>query len=238
MKRQKNKCAYCERWLESTRYGKIGHDFEHFRPKNNVSKWPTDKITQERNLKYSFKTGEASCEGYLKLWHHPINFLTACKPCNSSLKADFFPIAGRRNTKARDPRRQQNEKALLIYPLGNFDTDPEELIGFYGYLAIAKGQPGSPEQKRGMVTIDFFDRNRHTLIFQRAEVIAALDSNFRLLETSDPENQKVAQERIERMCTPGFHHSACAKAFRQIYRNDDTQAKQLAKKADALLNPK
>lgn len=43
----------------------------------------------------------------------------------------------------------------MIYPIGDFDTDPEDLIAFHGASPQAKA-PGGIDQHRALVTIAFF----------------------------------------------------------------------------------
>ena len=83
MEIQHNKCAYCERRLEGPPYGRIEHDIEHFRPKNAIRKWPTQKIIRERNIQLNYSTGKASSEGYYLLAYNIENYVTACKTCNT-----------------------------------------------------------------------------------------------------------------------------------------------------------
>ncbi len=58
----------------------------------------------------------------------------SCKTCNSTLKKNLFPIEGTRDSGSTDPSKMKSEKALLIYPIGDFDTDPQELIAFEACL--------------------------------------------------------------------------------------------------------
>lgn len=122
---QHSKCAYCERQLEDPEYGKIEHDIEHYRPKNPVKKWPTDKIAAERGIHYDFPVGDAWPEGYFLLAYHVLNYVTACKVCNTPLKSNFFPIAGDRGPQSDDPLSLQAEQPYLLYPLGDIDANPE-----------------------------------------------------------------------------------------------------------------
>lgn len=103
MKVQHNKCAYCERVLEGPPYGLVEHDIEHFRPKNGVEGWPSVKIKADRKIDYDFSTGDDWDAGYYLLAYHPLNYLTACKSCNTPLKLNYFPIAGKRGPQAEHP---------------------------------------------------------------------------------------------------------------------------------------
>ena len=44
---QHGKCCYCERSLESTKYGKIEHDVEHYRPKSTLKNWFTTDVRKD-----------------------------------------------------------------------------------------------------------------------------------------------------------------------------------------------
>jgi hypothetical protein len=238
MRLQHSKCGYCERVFESERYGKIEHDVEHFRPKNEVTKWPTRKIERERSITYEFRTGKASSKGYLKLWHHPLNYLNSCKTCNSTLKSDYFPIEGRRNIRATNPTIQDGEKALLIYPIGDFDIDPEDVIGFYGHLAIAKAPTGTREHRRALVTIDFFELNRTTLQKQRADVITHLSMALMVRDLTDGDSRADAENDIARLCHASSNHASCARAYVGLYEDDKDKARALATEARKLLDPR
>lgn len=237
MRLQHNKCGYCERQFESERYGKIEHDMEHFRPKGSVAQWPSTEIEKERDIQVDFFTGDASDSGYLHLWHHPLNFLTSCKTCNTIFKSDFFPIEGPRNTAAKRPTRQNKEQALLVYPLGDFDEDPEDLIHFFGFLAMAKAPFGTRAYRRGLVIIDFFNLNRPTLQFQRAEIIKSMDIAFRLSQVGEASDRNLAMQTIELACSERAAHTACARAYRHLYETDPDEAKKRGQAAFNLLAP-
>lgn len=96
MKLQGNgKCAYCERQMEETALGKVEQDVEHFRPKGNVKAWKPSKSLTDAGI--PFTPVPASGLGYYLLPYHPFNYAAACKPCNSTLKKDQFPIAASYN---------------------------------------------------------------------------------------------------------------------------------------------
>lgn len=137
---QRGKCAFCERQLASSDFGgNVEHDVEHYRGKNTVIAWPTPAIAAERGISYSFATGPAFDNGYYWLAYHVLNYCISCKKCNSPLKHNYFPIAGPRGAVAGEPADlNETEKPLLIFPLGELDENPEELIGFVGVTAIPK----------------------------------------------------------------------------------------------------
>jgi hypothetical protein len=164
---QAQKCAFCERQLAGEPFGAIEHDVEHYRPKSSVRKWPP----ASRAIRYDFDTGDEFETGYYLLAYSVFNYVTACKVCNTPLKSNYFPIAGRRGSATVDnPDRLARERPFLPFPLGDTDSDPEELISFDGILAV----PTSPdlvshEWRRAAVTIDFFALNeREELRRERA----------------------------------------------------------------------
>jgi len=125
------KCAFCERSLESKKYGKIEQDVEHFRPKASVKNWPVPAALKK--LGVAPTAVPAGAKGYHLLPHHLFNYAAACKPCNSVLKKDYFPIAGAYATDGSDPAAlTAGEQPYLIYPIGQVDDDPETLIDFHG----------------------------------------------------------------------------------------------------------
>src|SRR5207342_665422 len=86
------KCAYCERKLEAEEYGKGEQDVEHFRPKNSVRSWHLPAELAQQGVALGSVANPSS--GYYLLPYHLFNYCAACKPCNSAIKSDYFPIAG------------------------------------------------------------------------------------------------------------------------------------------------
>jgi hypothetical protein len=115
--------------------------------------------------------------GYFLLSYHPFNYAAACKPCNSALKRDYFPIADAYNLIGEDPKQLKKEKPYLIYPIGDWDTDPEQLIRFHGVSPQPVAVKGY-RRHRALVTIEFFEldnvNRRKNLIRERAVIIIAL----------------------------------------------------------------
>lgn len=148
------KCAYCERKLESIDFGKIEQDVEHFRPKGNIKQWRLPKSLGELGIKATVVPEED--RGYFLLPYHPFNYSAACKPCNTLLKKDYFPIAGEYDLTGDDPAQLHvKERPLLVCPVGDFDDAPEDLIRFYGVSPQAVAQ-GGYDRERALVTIEFF----------------------------------------------------------------------------------
>lgn len=219
MRRQFNKCVYCEQWLEGGNYGPVAWDLEHFRPKGRVQAWPTRKHI----LPYDFMTGDESSEGYFLLAYHLHNYAAACKPCNSALKGDYFPIAGSRAKGGTHPSDYVSEKAFLPYPLGLFDEDPEDLITFEGAVAEPKWSEAQNTDRfrRGRVTIDFFDLNRDELTYLRASyLLNTVWSLFQLAENGSEQ----AKRRMQSVQSPRAPFTNCARCFLRLCHTDRNKA--------------
>lgn len=223
---QEQKCAFCERRLAGEPFGAVDHDVEHYRPKNSVRKWPP----ASRELQYDFETGEGMENGYYLLAYSVFNYVTACKVCNTPLKSSYFPIAGRRGpATADDPRRLARERPFLPFPLGDTDTDPEELIAFDGILAV----PSSPdldshEWRRAAVTIDFFALNeREELRRERAALMKGTYFALRFRDDDDDVTRETARRWLTDIDTPGQPHANCLRSFVRLYRDDRPRAVEI-----------
>lgn len=223
MRLQHDKCAYCERQLASPELGGvIEHDIEHFRPKNSVVAWPTPAVEESQEISFHFATGAALEGGYYWLAYEPMNYCTACKKCNTPLKANFFPIAGERGRAAESPHvLNDGERPLLVYPLGDLDEDPEQIITFDGIIAQPRKRNG-PRWRRAKVTIAFFGLNvREELLRERARVLTALDNALSILESDASEARKQeAKGDIERLRSEASPHANCVRAACAAYIAD------------------
>ena len=230
MRLQKNKCAFCERKLTVRPQD---HDVEHFRPKRLVMVWPPPGTSP-----YIFPTGGGLPEGYYLLAYHPLNYATACEHCNRGLKRSYFPIAATRLSGKDDPIHLRPERPLLIYPIGNIDTDPEALLGFKG---IAPGpvnaDPDSYENHRAQVTIDFFDlQYREELLRERADLVQSLYLALTYENSSRKELQNIARRTIRERTASGWQHANCARCFVALHRRDPAQAKRFVEGATDYLD--
>ena len=223
MKLQKNKCAFCEREL-TTR--PKDHDIEHFRPKRAVVSWP------------SLPMDPAFPEGYYLLAYHPLNYATACEHCNRGLKQSYFPIEDVRLSGQDDPVRLRPERPLLIYPIGDIDTDPEDLLGFQGVVPVPKhADPKSREYRRAQVTIEFFGLSeREELRRGRAKVIRTLYLAFMTENSPQREEREGAQSAIAQCVSDGSEHANCSRCFVALYRQDPAEAEQFGRLAIASLH--
>ena len=184
---QGSKCAFCERGIEDQ---PIEQDVEHFRPKKPVKRWPIPKsIEQELEAGGSQirQPATGSEPGYRLLAYHPWNYVASCKTCNSVLKQSYFPVAGTRDPDARKPAGlREREQPYLIFPLGDLDDDPEDLITFYG-LSPQPRRNGF-DRLRALVTIELLGlddhRKRKGLLLARARAIEKL---YIALDSASPE---------------------------------------------------
>src|SRR5271155_4409363 len=168
---QHNKCAFCERQLESVEYGTIEFDVEHFRPKGPVPSWPDPS---RHPFAYDFETGEPSPLGYYWLAYDLRNYAICCKTCNTLLKANFFPILGLRAKCPANGDQLTSEQPLLCYPIGSLDCDPETLITFTATTAVPVAKSGYLRE-RARIIIDFFQLNRREQLHrERARMIVML----------------------------------------------------------------
>lgn len=209
--------------------GAIEHDVEHFRPKGEVAAWPTGAIRRERGIDYPFPTGAADARGYYWLAYHPLNYCASCKKCNTPLKSNYFPIAGDRGPRLGEVAAlNENETPFLLYPLGNLDEDPEELIFFVG-INPAPTRRSGPRKRRAMVTIDFFELDtREELFRERANQLVALaNALFVLSGNPSPENQQFAERTIFRLQAPESPHANCVKSAMELYQSDPETAREL-----------
>jgi hypothetical protein len=232
MELQHNKCAYCERKLAAPDHGgSVEHDLEHFRPKSSVEEWPDGS-------RFKFATGGAHPTGYYWLAYHLLNYVVACKKCNSGLKSNYFPVAGPRGSASATPADLRgSEQPFLVCPLGDLDDDPATVIAFDGHYVVPAKRTG-PRRWRADVTIHFFRLNtREELLRERAEVVAHLDHYLGTINSKrEPAGRKAeAREAIIRMLRPSSPHTACVNAFAELYRRDHRLARAIAEKARQFL---
>jgi len=230
MELQNFKCAYCEQRLGDKNYGSIVNDMEHFRPKKAVDKWPTRKIAEERNLKYSFSTGERSDNGYYLLAYDIFNYAASCKICNTTMKGNYFPVAGERDIAGEDVSLLgKKEEPFLIYPLGDIDEDPEDLLTFLGTVPMPKYKDGY-QNLRARITIDLFALDiREDLIRGR---FAAIQLLWHLLEKrhnlQESQDIRDTNEDISIRLSSKTEHANCSRAFYVLYKSDSDR--KLARK--------
>jgi hypothetical protein len=209
---QNRKCAYCERYL-----GKFGveWDVEHYRPKGRVDDWPPPAVG----------VAAVEDEGYYLLAYDLGNYLAACKTCNSRFKRNFFPIANGRRTRTKNPRLLRTEQPLLVHPLDDADTDPEDLIEFYGPVPRPAASSGLL-RRRALATIDILQLAREDLVVQRCAVIIGVWLAHSLVTANDAQSPE-AHAALERACQSTSEHASCARSFRRLCDLDEPTAREL-----------
>ncbi|WP_338846684.1 hypothetical protein V8J88_23350 [Massilia sp. W12] len=231
MRLQHYKCIYCERQFEDEEVGTIEHDLEHFRPKGAVDVWPDP---QRHTFHYDFPTGSASAAGYYWLAYDLLNYCAACKVCNSIYKLNWFPIAAQRLAAPSDIGQLQAEQALLCYPLGNLDDDPEDLISFSATTAIPVHTSGRKHQ-RAKAIIDFFGLNtRQQLHIQRAQFICLFGYAFEKRHKGEADARDLAL--LAQIRSPELPHSACLRAFARTWDEKPALAKEIFAQCKAFIS--
>lgn len=222
------KCAYCERKMEAVEFGRSEQDVEHFHPKGSVKAWKAPrKLTVEG---ISFTDSPNTGKGYYLLPYHPFNYAAACKPCNSTLKRDYFPIGGDYHLDAEDPATLRNEKAYLLYPIGDLDNDPETLIEFHGTSPRPVATRGH-QRHRALVTIEFFQLDapdkRKNLYRDRALIITALFPLLQQTTQGSPKAKAQAEQVVEGFLKPELQQLNCARNFQRLFKRDAAEAEAI-----------
>jgi hypothetical protein len=225
---QHSKCGFCEKPLE----GKIEQDVEHYRPKGKVTAWkaprPLAKVIADEGLGVVQPADGSDEPGYALLAYHPGNYLMACKNCNSILKKNFFPVAGKRDSAGTNPARMKAEKPYLIYPIGDGDEDPESLIRYDGLSPQPVARTGFG-RLRALVTIEVFKlddwRTRKMLLRGRAHLIRELYLALRAVATeSDSATVKKRKVLVDELLKADNPFTNCMRCFHRLYRDDPAEA--------------
>lgn len=234
-----SKCAFCERKLESVKYGKGEQAVEHFRPKGSIKPWklPASLAAEGVNL----APPPPAKGGYYLLAYDIFNYSAACGPCNSVLKRDYFPVAAQHTLHGAQPEALAAELPLLLYPIGDFDTPPESLIRFHGLSPQPVAPAGHPRH-RALVTIDFFQLDsvdRANLIRERAAVILALFPALEALHSKTSKSRKAtAQQIVDGFTSPNAPHSNCARSFVALFQTDQPEAETIFELAGDIITSK
>jgi hypothetical protein len=241
---QRFKCIYCETPMAvvdpaSADKVAVEYDVEHYRPKNRVTPWPAaaDLARRSGNQVYLHRIGSGLPAGYAKLAFDPLNYVVSCKTCNCSYKLDRFPIAGQPESRARKRRSlDAKEKPLLLFPFGEHGDDPAFYLAFEGPMVGPRAAAGY-EHLRGQVVIDFFELDTRAGLFQMRCVMLVL--LWKYLEdrgSSDPRIRTVA-EKFVRSVEEGHEqaHTACGRAFCELYGRNRALARELSIQADEFL---
>jgi hypothetical protein len=233
-----SKCAYCERKLESVELGKSEEDVEHFRPKGNVSAWAVPGELAGKGVVCTDIPDDGA--GYFLLPYHIFNYAASCKPCNSALKGDRFPIAGEYVLDGEDPADLRDEKPYLIYPIGTVDEDPERLIEFRGISPRAVPSLTGHRRLRALVTIEFFKLDdvlgRKNLVRERAVIITALYPQLeRAVNASTEDRRQKARDLVAGFTSAMAPHANCARSLKRLFEEDPAEAEAVFEKAAELI---
>ena len=225
------KCCFCERKFESGELGRHELDVEHFRPKRNVKRCPQGRVGEGIRLTAPAEGNN----GYYLLAYHLLNYAAACKPCNSGLKKDYFPIAGDYHLRGEDPAEMGAERPWLFYPIGSRDVDPEEVISFRGVFPRSE-HTGPNLKQRGLATIAFFALDdvsaRKILLRERAMVIVVLRGQ---LAKATDQHSVSARARAGSLLVSSSPHANCARSFARLFREDRAEADAVAEEAENFL---
>lgn len=227
---QNSKCVFCEKEMEDQ---PIEQDVEHFRPKNNVKRWPvSDTLANDEGVTVA-QPSSGSEPGYRLLAYNFLNYAAACKTCNSTRKRDYFPIAGNvRKNGSKNPATMKGERAYLIYPISDLDDDPEDLIEFHGVAPKAKEKSGFG-RKRALVTIELFQLNdeRSFLYERRAQLIYFLFTALQMVDNGNAQQRLDGQKMIDHFTSPESEHTNCLRCFARLYSSDFPTAQKIAQDA-------
>ena len=225
---QNSKCCFCEKPLEA----KIEQDVEHFRPKAAVKSWkvPADMVSE--GVVVNQPANGSSEPGYTLLPYHPFNYAMSCKTCNSTFKANLFPIDGPRDSANSDPASMDAEKALLIYPIGSIDADPESLIEFEALSPVAKKASGFGRQ-RALVTINLFRlddaQKRKSLFKARATLVRLLYAELEGVANAPTAAKKTKHQKVVDVLTSAETPFAnCLRSFKRLYDSDPLRAEEIS----------
>jgi hypothetical protein len=238
---QYSKCAFCEKPLE----GRIEQDVEHFRPKAEVEPWtmPADLVPEFAAAGVTIvQPADGSTEpGYRFLAYHPLNYAMACKPCNSVLKRNYFPVAKPRRTEARKPPSYAAERPLLTYPIGTIDADPESLITFVEGVVPQPAKRSGVGRLRALVTIAIFrlgDPVGRKVFFQgRARAIELLYlSLLAIRDEPDPVVVEAAKKIVAQMLRPEAPFANCLRCFHRVFQESPDRARDIFRDIAELLD--
>jgi hypothetical protein len=222
IKLQCSKCIYCEKELEDR---PIEQDVEHYRPKKIVARWTVPRSLAGEGILVRQLT-RGSEPGYRLLAYNPLNYAASCKTCNSILKQNYFPIAGVRDYASRDPMAMTGERPFLLYPIGDADDDPQDLIEFAGLSPQPKGT--GFRRQRALVTIWIFQLNRKWLQKDRAlEIMRYYLALERCARPPRDAIARAAKKIVEYMSSPPARHANCLRSFRRLYDSDRAAAERI-----------
>ena len=230
---QHGKCAFCERLLGADEVAAYESDVEHFRPKKGVRPWPPPQPIGDAPYPADLPSTPGKGAGYRQLPYHELNYMVACKTCNTRCKANFFPVAKKHQFSATDPLSlHKAEEPYLIYPLGDLDEDPEFIVTFQGLKAIP-APPSSDGYRfnRARIVIAFFLLNdlarEDQLLLERAYRLELLGYKIEEFEKSKGQAKRDALwQDVIAEGAPNQPHANCVRSMIRLYRQDPATARQ------------
>lgn len=224
---QHSKCAFCEKPLE----GRIEQDIEHFRPKTGVDAWQPPIDLVQAGIKVKQPANGRTEPGYRLLAYHPLNYAATCKNCNTIFKQNLFPIAGTRKPDTKRPPAKSTERPYLIYPIGDADDDPEQLIEFTGCVPQPAKSPGH-DRFRAQATISIFkldDPLERRVFYQgRAKAIQSIFLNLVAIDDSgEAALVAAAKKNVRRMLQDAEPYANCLRCFSRLYAQSRAEATEV-----------
>ena len=240
------KCMYCEKPMprpdeHGGASGKVEYDVEHFRPKNRVQPWPTERVARSRRIDYAARLRHGAANGYVHLAFDPWNYGVSCKVCNSELKGDRFPILGKPAARTRRRRAlDAKEVPCLVLPIGDEGDDPEAWLEWHGPTVRPRAQLEDDDRVRALTLIDFLELDtRQDLLLGRCMAIVVL-ADWLEAAPDDPAAGDEADKFIAAMVADQAVFAGCLRGFCELYRRDRDQAlhwRQQARKYAASKEP-
>lgn len=236
---QGGKCGFCERLIGADEVIANEQDVEHFRPKKGVNPWPPPDPIGADPWPADLPRSTGSGKGYLHLAFHELNYVVSCKTCNARFKANYFPIRGTHDFSATDPGTLlTTEEPYLIHPLDGMDADPEEIISFEGFTAVAAPPATDPRRRdRALVSITFFGLNdvsrQDQLLLARAKRLIMLGDRLKDFEQSDAAGRDAAWVEVQREFNRKQDFANCVRTAIRLYVKDEESRKRVWKNIEA-----
>ena len=121
----------------------------------------------------------------------------------------------------------------MIYPLGDFDDDPGDLIRFHGVSPQPVAEDGYLRH-RALVTIGFFklddETGRKNLIRERAFIIVAMLPQLEKAKGTGPAASK-ARGLIDAYLAGTAPHANCSRSFLRLWQTNPAEAERVADRA-------
>jgi hypothetical protein len=147
----------------------------------------------------------------------PVRFAT-------TFKLNYFPVRNQRGASGATVQDLSAEEALLCYPIGDLDDDPEDLVTFKATTAVPVHRTGT-KSLRGRVIIDFFGLNHREILHrERARMIAALGAA--LEDQARGAAAAAVLDIIQRLRGPHIPHAGCVRAFLRLWDEDRSTARR------------